>query len=151
MGLFKSILKKVVEEVVENVVEGNDILGSPSASRADESVSPGEEPSVTEECLRQRLEKIMKNEWAEYEVRTEVPASQMNAPEKSRAYSYGMYLDGEPKAFIMILTNKNHYGLKAVVNSQFAAVENGVPYMNFFTHLPNRESYISNRLKENIG
>lgn len=147
MGLFKSLLKKVVDEVVENVVESNDNSKSSSVSNV---TSAGEEPSITEEVLRERLEKIMAKEWSEYEIRKEVPASTMNAPEKSRAYSYGMYLNGEPKAFIMVLTVKHHYALKEVVNSQDASIRKGVPYMNFLTHLPNRESYISNRLKENI-
>lgn len=102
--------------------------------------------------LRNNIQKVFMRDWATkgYEMRTDVPASELNAAEGARNYSYGFYLNGEPKCMIMVLTNRNHYQLKAVRLAEQAARNAGATYLNFFTHLPNREDYIAERFQNEI-
>lgn len=69
----------------------------------------------------------------------------------AKKYSYGLYYNGQPKAMMMVLTDRNEYRKKSVMLSKDACYEKGVAYMNFMSHLPNRTDYISRRLRENIG
>ncbi|MGN0341394.1 MAG: hypothetical protein ACI4DO_01230 [Roseburia sp.] len=103
-------------------------------------------------ALRNSIQKIFMRDWSTkgYELRTDIPASELNAGDGARNYSYGFYLNGEPKCLIMVLTNRNHYKLKAVRLSEQAARNAGATYLNFFTHLPNREDYIAERFQNEI-
>lgn len=106
----------------------------------------------SEIALRNRIQKIFMRDWGTkgYELRTDVPSSELNAAVGARNYSYGFYLNGEPKCMIMVLTNRNHYKLKEVRLAEQAARHAGVTYLNFFTHLPNREDYIAERFQDEI-
>lgn len=97
-----------------------------------------------------KLETIAAEEFSEYELRKDIPASEMTSDGNARDYSYGLYLKGYPKAFIMIIENRNDYRKKDVVLAKQAAEQGGIPYMNFMMHLPNEPKYISNRLKQNV-
>ena len=115
------------------------------------TATPSFTPAYSEEDeLRLRLETIIAEEFSEYELRKEIPAAEMTSYDGAKDYSYGLYLNGTPKAFIMIMENKNHYMKKEVVLAKQAAEQSGIPYMNFMPHLPNTPEYISNRLRQNV-
>ena len=103
-----------------------------------------------EKLLRQRIENIVSSQWEGYELKKNVSPEELFAEDGARTYSYGIYQDGQPKAMIMVLTNRNHYKSKGVELARQACKSQGVAYMNFMTHLPNTEDYISQRLCENI-
>lgn len=142
---FKKEAKKLVSEVVENVMnEGT------AGFVQGQTASSGRARYSGVGTLRKRLEGVIEKEYSDYELRREIPAQQIGAEPEARNYSYGLYQNGSPKAFMMILDNRNHYRKREVVLAQKAAFANGIPYMNFMSHLPNETDYISERLKENI-
>lgn len=150
MGLLSSLLKSEARKLASNVV--SDMISSTITDTA-----PVKRPDVREtkeaggeKGLRERLETVIGQEWSDYELRKKVPAAEIGAQWGARAYSYGLYRNGQPKAMIMILTDRNHYRKKDVVLAREACEEKGIPYMNFMSHLPNRTEYISKRLRENI-
>lgn len=155
MGLLRDLLKKetkkLVSEVVESVMDGGTKGG---VSGQESSFGQMAHSSRTRyggvESLRKRLEAVIENEYSDYELRREIPALQIGAEPGARNYSYGLYQNGRPKAFMMILENRNHYRKREVVLAREAALASKIPYMNFMSHLPNETDYISNRLKENI-
>lgn len=162
MGFLDSLLKKetrkIISSVVDNVVDGvtdsirngqnsGGTAGTKTVSRA---VDDEEDCSYQNEVLRARVEKVFSEEWGGYEVRRDIPAAQMGAPEGSRAYSYGLYLQGQPKAMVMLLDDGADYKRKDVVLSHKACEQKGVFCMNLLCHMPNRRSYISQRLKDNV-
>lgn len=165
-NLLKSEARKIVSDVVDNVVDntlGQAVRGqenrntaatssrtssySGSVARASASKAALESG---EAGLRANLENVLSSEWSSFEVRREIPASELGAPEKARAYSYGLYENGQPKAMFLVVTDKNHYLNSAARLAQTACKANGIPCLNFFSHLPNTTEYISQRLKENI-
>ncbi len=154
LGSVISEVNDLVNDVTDAVNQQTNGTAASNQSNGrsvqNQPVSPVRKKSLTERELRSRLEKIFSEEWSSYEVRKDIPSSEFNAGEGARPYSYGLYLDGQPKALFMILTNRNHYKLSAVVKSQKASQEQNIPYMNFMTYLPNDIDYISQRLRSNI-
>ena len=143
-NLFKKEAKKfvsgMVDKAVDNVMGGN---GSP--------VSKKNNVTLTGEAgLRAKFEQVVANEYSEYELRQNVPASEMYAEPGAVDYSYGMYKNGTPVAMINVISNRNDYSLKRFRLAKEAAVNRGIPHMNFFAHLPNETSYISERLRKEI-
>lgn len=161
MGLLTNLLKKeaqklasnVVSDMVSDFIPGTDTSAERSFNRGTSAPrnSVGKKTDRDgEKGLRERLEKVISQEWYGYELRREISAAELGAQSGARSYSYGLYQDGEPRAMIMILNNRNHYCRKDVVFARKACEERGIPYMNFMSHLPNRTEYISQRLRDNI-
>lgn len=179
MGFFTNLLKsearKIVSDVVDNVVDntlGQAVRGQEnrtaaaapvrttatapasrtsghSGNAAGAGVSRAAQGSA-EAGLRTNLESVLNSEWSDFELRKEVPASELGAPERARAYSYGLYKNGQPKAMFLVVTDKYHHLNGAARQAQTACKAKGIPCMNFFSHLPNTTEYISQRLRENI-
>lgn len=160
MGFLDSLLKKearkIISGVVDNINGSVNSGGSMNSSHSDRSRStyvtdPDEEDCCYEESVvRRRVEKVAEEEWSGYELRKNISAREMKAGIGARKYSYGLYLDGVPKAMILILTERSHYRKKDVVLAHQACQEQGVYCMNLMLHLPNRRSYISRQLRNNV-
>lgn len=154
-GLFKSAARKIVSEVadglaeeIQNIRRSGDTAGTEAVTAAADS---DEEDCCYEiSVVRRRVEAVFAQEWSGYEVRRDIAAEEMGAPEGSYAYSYGLYLQGQPKAMVMILEGGAEYRRKGVVCAHKACEEKGVFCMNLLLHMPNRRSYISKRLKDNV-
>lgn len=136
MGLLSNLLK-----VISSVS---------TTTPASNSVHTAHNMHSANNPLRDKLESIIASEFSEYELRKDIPASEMTSNSGARDYSYGLYLNGSPKAFIMIMKDRNDYKKRDVVLARQAAESNGIPYMNFIPHLPNEPEYISNRLRQNV-
>lgn len=141
MGFFDNLLKKEAKKFVTNMVD----------KAVDNVVNGKKDVKLTGVAgLRSRLEEVFKNEYATYELKQNVPSREMGAESGAVDYSYGLYKDGAAVAFINVIENRNDYSLKRYRMAKEAAVNGGVPHMNFFAHLPNETSYISARLKKEI-
>lgn len=154
MGFFDNLLKSQVRKVISNAVDNavdnwmdksNQNNAQPVAANPDES-----DCCNNESVVRSRVERVVAEEWPGYELRQNIPASAMGAPFDARSYTYGIYSNGIPKAMIIILDNPNHYCKKDVRLSHEACERQGVFCMNLLLHLPNRRSYISERLRTNV-
>ena len=172
MGLFDKILKTFnmdsAAELVDKVgkVINNDTNNSSQTySYTTNSSSPNvtsksttyHQPKIDHKYkaaynnLEQKLEQIFATEYGEFTVRKEVSPSEFANQPNARNFSY-VLLDysGKPRAFIMLMRNRNDYRRKDVLLAKEAAENIFIPYMNFMPHLPNEISYISNRLRQNI-
>lgn len=160
--LFNDETRKIISNVVENVVDNvmdtiNDSINSNSSSSNTQShASTIPNPDEADCCykesvVRERIEKIAATEWGGYELRKDIPATDMGASVEARGYSYGLYLNGEPKAMIIIINNPSHYKKKDVLLAHQACENQQVFCMNLMLHLPNRYSYISKQLRDNVA
>ena len=162
MGFFDKLLsggaKKLVSNVFDNAVDqiSDAIRGekssSDTASGSNTSSSSSSSRAVSHSKaapVAARLEKIFASDYAEYEIRKEVSPTTIGGTGNFRPYTYGMYLNGEPKAFIMI-TDHNKEVLRTFRWSKEEAEKNNIPFINFLTQFPNTEEYIKNRLAQNI-
>lgn len=162
MGFFGNIIRNQVEKMVSNAVDDvvdntvgsalrnafgqNGREGTQNFSNNSRSAAKRNGAASGEKLLRQRLEEAFAEEFAGYEVRKDLQSGVTGA----KNYSYGLYLNGMPKAMIMVCDNGVHHSIKSERLAEQASLGYGVPYMNFFAHLPNEKEYIVNRLKENI-
>lgn len=103
-----------------------------------------------EALLRERLERIMTNEFSDYDLRSNVSVSSIADMDGAADFSYGLFKDGSPVALFTIFTYRNDYRKKCYRLSRQAAEMKGIPHMCFFTHLPNEESYITERIINNL-
>ncbi|MBE5895686.1 MAG: hypothetical protein IJZ00_04935 [Lachnospiraceae bacterium] len=143
-------VEQVTESVENQTRQNNTNAGNASAKGASSTAGKKSLPASGEKVLRTRLEKIIAEQWDGYELRKDVAAAEMQAEEGAMDYSYGLYQNGVPKAMFMINTNRTMYNSRRVVLAQKACNDMRVPYMNFMSHLPNTEEYISQRLKKMI-
>ena len=163
MGFLESIVKRQVRRIVNNAVDEavdntigaalRDVFGQngkevpPSyAERRETSASTPSYGESGEKLLRKRLEEVFAQDFPEYEVRTNLDAGVAGA----RKYSYGLYSNGIAKMMIMVLGDGKHTVGKDVRLAKEASAAYGVPYLNFFAHLPNDMEYVRNRIKENM-
>lgn len=147
MGFLDNLLRKAVSNAVDKAVDSvvDNIKDRSGAQGPDE-----EDCGYDEAVIRARVEKVFAEEWSGYEVRRNVWAYEMGAEEGSHDYSYGLYLDGQPKAMVMVLEYSDDYRRKSVKLAHKACEQKGVFCMNLLPHMPNRRSYISKRLKDNV-
>lgn len=138
-NLFKKEAKKFVSGMVEKAVDT--VMNGNSSGNVKLTGTAG---------LRARLEEVVANEYTDYEFRQNVPAREIGAESGTADYSYGLYKNGAPVAFFNVIENKNDYKKKPLRMAKQAAEMNNIPHMNFFSHLPNETSYISQRLKKEI-
>lgn len=163
MGFLDNLLRKTisnavdkaVDSVVDNIKEKSGLFSdtntTSSSAVSSRAQGPDEEDCGYDEAvIRARVEKVFAEEWSGYEVRRDVWAYEMGAEEGSYDYSYGLYLDGQPKAMVMVLKYSDDYRRKGVKLAHKACEEKGVFCMNLLPHMPNRRSYISKRLKDNV-
>jgi len=144
MGFFDNLLKKEAKKFVSGMVE----------KAVDSAINGGTAGNVKLSGvagLRANLESVFSNEYADYEIKQNIPSTEMGAEYGAVDYSYGLYRDGCPVAFINVIENRNDYSKKCFRMAKQAAENNRVPHMNFFAHLPNEISYISERLRKNIS
>lgn len=174
MGFLDNLLKKetrkaiskMVGNAVDNVFDNlNDTINSKMGNNGETANStvtvntasaaatndPDEENCYYEESVvRARIEKVAAEEWAGYELRKNISASEMGAEAGAKDYTYGLYLNGIPMAMILIL-DADEYRLKRVRLAHQACRDKGVFCMNLMLQLPNRRSYISEMLRKNVN
>lgn len=109
------------------------------------------EPKVSKiDILRSRLEEVFALEYSDYELRKDIHITEIKYTDEDISYSYGLYSGAMPKALIMAIDNRNDYRTKAFRTAKSIAEDDGIVYLNFFSHLPNEMEYISGRLRDNI-
>lgn len=150
--LFKKETRKIISEVVDNVIDTvTDNIKDTMNPDVSISADPDEKDcNYKEAVVCSRIEKVAAEEWSCYELRKNIPAAEMGASENARDYSYGLYLNGTPVAMIMIIDVPSHYRKKDVLLAHEACEQKNVYCMNLMLHLPNRRSYISKQLRDNI-
>lgn len=171
MGFLDNLLRREVRKVISNAVDTvvDDTLknafgkdGGSSVANAGGSTS-GSSPEKEnreatkltncsgEELLRRRIEEIAARDWSDYELRRQVPSSEVNAPEGSEPFfEYGFYQGGALVAVIKILNDNNAYCRRSVRLAQAACRGQNVKYMNFMSYMMNRPEYIAKRFADNI-
>lgn len=180
MGFLSNLLKREARRVISNVVssaadgvidtfanteEKSNRSATPTPSSSTVSTTatnttpskgvtanPEEEHCCGDyDTVCKRVENVIATEWSGYELRQKIPAKELGADLGARPYTYGLYLNGVPKAMILIMEGRSSYRRKDTVRSHEACKENNVFCMNLMLHLPNRYSYIADMLRKNVS
>lgn len=172
MGFLDNLLKKEVRKIisgaVDNVMENvkGAIKGNDPSSAANSSpnvsvktngrtiIEKGRENETgddadccfDENVVRRRIEMIAAQDWPGYELRRNIPATEFGADEQAHGFDYGLYLNGQPKVMVMLL-NQYQYRSSYVQRAHAACKNKGVGSFHLLMHLPNRKTYIAERIK----
>ena len=92
-----------------------------------------------------KILEVLAADFPGYEVQEDVSPTLIGGAGKFLNYTLGIYKDGDPKLFIMVIDGKNDR-LRTYRWSKEQAEKAGIPMINFIEKSPNRYWYISERL-----
>lgn len=139
---------------------------SPSYTPA-QSSAPVREKSPAEWCDYFRT--IIHTECPGYEVREDVPVtdlvgdvsdefqlyatrpSQVYKAEWGKPYTFVLYQGGAPKGVVMLGNGHTHYANVKFLIARMYAKKIGIPYINFYTQMPNERDYVAGRIHKFLG
>lgn len=161
-GVVDSVFDNVADNISESIRSGNSSesrggvnTGTSKTGNSDSRCNEGaigddDDCCYNEKIVCSRIESVAAEDWGSLELRKNVSCSILNAEAGSIDYTYGLFRDGAPVAMINVLPGVDDYRRKSVLLSAKACRENGVGYVHFMLKLPNRKTYIAQKLKEII-
>lgn len=170
MGLFDSILKQgarrlisevtsaaidtVADEIKKNFTEGNSTTTTTTTAKKELTLEeivgykvPEGYEEVAEKDVEDKLRLVFQKEFSQYEIREQVSPTTIGGTGNFMPYSFGVYENGAPKLFIMVVYN-NTCRERLYRWSKEEAEKAGVPLINFVFVFENRIDYIINRLHQ---
>ncbi|MDR1776190.1 MAG: hypothetical protein LBS17_07110 [Actinomycetes bacterium] len=87
---------------------------------------------------------IIDTAFPDYQVKTRVAVAEFGG--QGRPYDFVLYRAGAPVGAV-VLVEHNRDRNAAYLNSKAAAAAAGLPFINFYTHMPNERGFVINRIK----
>ncbi len=146
MGIFDDIMK-----VVGAFKNAADQLNNATTTQknVEKNTQPSSVPTTenkpSDMNVWQKIEKIVAENFSQYELKKNVSPTTIGGTGKFLNYSYGIYQNGNPKLFIMIV-DKNTCKHKLYRWSKEQAEKQNITLINFIEHFPNEMNYIKERL-----
>ena len=142
-GSIKESLSEHSEELKQTLEQYKTSVKSPSENfEYDESMFEDYEDGMT---CRERILKILAEEFPSYTVKENVSPTEFGGTGKFMNYSI-VVLDGSTPKLIMMLIGKTTTSHREYRFSREFAQSKGYTFINFVEHYPNRPDYISKRL-----
>lgn len=177
MGLFKNLLESVagidlnkVKEAINNVMEEQGIKTDAPARQAP-AYKPAEEfvPDRTPSEWCAYFRGILQSDFPLYGIRENVPVTEIAGPiadefqlyktrprqvyraEWGKPYTFVLYQGAVPKGVVMLGAGKSHAANVKYLISRMFAKKCGLPYINFYTQMPNERAYVAGRIHKYLG
>ena len=161
MSLLKSILNTVFKSAVESFTQQEE---RPVRSA---NVTPKYKPEGEDIIdFPEYFAEILSSEFPQYSTKRDVPVTdlagfdseecqlyetrpvQSYKAEWGKPYTFVLYQGETPVGIVMLGDGSSHArNVKYLVSRMFAK-KMGLPYINFYTQLPNERAYVINRIKE---
>lgn len=137
------------------------------------SYSPSYDPAPVQEKTpaewRDYFRGIIQSECPGYEVRENVPVTDLagNAADEAKLYksrplqvykaewgepySFVLFQEGAPKGVVMLGSGHSHDANVKFLIARMYAKKIGIPYINFYTQMPNERGYVASRIHRFLG
>ena len=172
MGLLDRLARGVVGGAIDNLIENatnkNSQNPGPNAGPADYQANTyppmnaggpgapvyqpmdigGQAAAPAQTNVRAYFAEILASAFGSYQVRENVPLSEFGA--QGRPYDFALYQNGGLAA-VVVLAEHNRTRNHPYWNSEKKAKEMGVPFINFYTHMPNERGFVINRINRLMG
>ena len=173
MGLFKTLLGSVAEKAISQVKDAlSDAMSEhapKNTARPAAPATPRPEPEIVERTDAEWLaffREILQTQFADYSVREDVPVTDIAGPaadefklyktrptqvyraEWGKPYSFVLSQGGIPRAVVMLGSGHSHYSNVKYLISRMYCKKLGIPYINFYTQMPNEEEYVVGRINK---
>ncbi|MCQ2975211.1 MAG: hypothetical protein MJ211_10445 [Bacteroidales bacterium] len=151
MGFFSNLFKaaevigKVASQIDNKSAKPNSATNPISTEPVDNNLNHIQVNGEENIPVGKKISNILAEKFSQYEVRTNVSPTTIGGTGKFMDYSFGIYLAGVPKLFIMIV-GKTTCSHRLYRWSKEQALRNNVNFINFVEHYPNEISYIEDRL-----
>lgn len=151
MGFLDSLLrqsaKKIISEVADAAMDAvRDEFASNSNRNSRDDVSTDYE-DVVDAQVEDKLRAVFAREFPQYEIKENVSPTTLGGTGKFMNYTFGVYENGAPKLFIMVVLN-NDCVHRTYRWSKEEAERAGVTMINFVAQFENRIDYIIDRLHQ---
>lgn len=103
---------------------------------------------VSERPLYARLEQILRTEFPNLQVRTNVPATELGGKEWYRDITFGVYEAGRPVGFIMVIPHNKDTNNAFRGTDRVCFKSTGNKLIRFYEQFENKEEYVTDRLHE---
>ncbi len=143
-ALFNS-LKDTIQEHAGELKNYVDELSSQPAAQENSETPSMYTPMNDGKTCRQRILEVLADEFPQYTVRENVSPRTFGGTGRFMDYSI-VVCDGEKPKLIMMLIGKTTASHREYRWSKEEAQKNGITFINFIEHYPNRPEYISQRL-----
>ena len=170
MGLLKDLFKiaEKVASVAQEISAKQETTAKPAPAAAPvRSTAPA--PEKTDAEWRAYFREIIQTECAGYSVREDVPVTelvgnvsdefqlyrtrprQVYKAEWGEPYSFVLYQGGAPKGVVMLGKGHSHSAKVKYLIARMYTKKIGIPYINFYTQMPNERGYVAGRLHRFLG
>jgi len=168
MGLFKSILEMAVkaasDAINKKVNEGQQTGTSYSQGTSKSRSYRGNQDSVVTDWFGY-FSDIIRQEFPLYSVRTNVPVTDLTGnaqddfklyetrplqtyrAEWGQPYTFVLYRSGSPAGVVMLGSGNSHSRNVKFLIARMYAKKLGLPYINFYTQMPNERHYVIERIR----
>lgn len=170
---FGKLFSKVVDIVKDNIVNSNsnDIPRQQTQPVQRPVSRPSEHAEIekTDAEWEAYFKEILQNEFPVYTIRETVPVTdlvgfvsdeeqlyttrprQVYKAEWGQPYTFVLEVSGMPKAVVMLGKGHSHdENVKYLIARMYAEKLN-LPYINFYTQMPNERNYVIGRIRKFIG
>ena len=149
-----------------------DVNSTPQRSQAPAPKSPYQQQSSPYQAASQMRDPrayfrgILQSEFPQFTVRENVPVTslvgdacdqfklystrpyQAYKAEWGEPYTFVLYQAGQPKAVVMLGDGHSHCAKVKFLIARKYAQKVGLPYINFYTQMPNEKSYVVGRIRK---
>ena len=171
MGLLKNILKMAAEKVISEVTTAAKQTSAPSYSGSAAAKAPvqAEAPERTDAEWKAYFRGILSAEFPAYAVREQVAVTELAGAaadefklyddrprqaykaEWGEPYTFVLYAGGSPKGIVMLGKGHSHDSNVKYLIARMYAQKLGLPYINFYTQMPNERAYVIGRIRKFLG
>ena len=169
MGLGKFLLKKVVDVAKEYIDNSMNEAQPTQQARPAQRYEPEPEEIVrTDSEWKAYFKEILQSEFSSYTIHENVKVTdlagyatdefklyesrptQAYKAEWGQPYTYVLESGGSPKAVVMLGNGHTHDSNVKYLISRMYAKKLGMPYINFYTQMPNERNYVIQRIRKFI-
>ncbi|MBO4486292.1 MAG: hypothetical protein J5734_04055 [Prevotella sp.] len=169
MDLGKLLLKKIVDVAKDYLDSSTKDLEPRRQSRPEQRPEPKQEPEAIERTdaeWKTYFREILQREFSSYTLRENVKVTdlagyvsdefklykkrpnQVYKAEWGQPYTFVLESAGAPKAVVMLGDGHSHDSNVKYLIARMYAKKLGMPYINFYTQMPNERSYVVERVRK---
>ena len=165
---FGKLFSKVVKTVKENIEAENQPASQPTAQPkpAPQPATPAFERERTASEWMAYFKEILATEFSQYSVRENVAVidvagyasdefklyksrpTQAYKAEWGQPYTFLLEQGGNPKGVVMLGKGHSHDSNVKYLIARMYAKKMGIPYINFYTQMPNERDYVIGRIRK---
>lgn len=169
MGLLKNLFgaaaERALSQVKDAIVNAAQQKQAQASAHNDPAPQPqGYEKKLSPEQWQAFFRGILQTDFAAYGIRENVPVTdlagmaadsaqlystrptQVYRAEWGQPFSFVLYQGAQPRAVVMLGAGHSHYSNVKYLISRMYAKKLGLPYINFYTQMPNERAYVVGRI-----